>query len=53
MDKQEEVTTYNINRILLEKGWYSIQELEQILKDAKEQKRQMDKLLRNSMQKTR
>lgn len=51
MDEKE--TTYDTNRILLEEGWYSIQELEQIVKDAKEQKRQMDKLLRNSMQKTR
>lgn len=53
MDKQEEVKTYNTNRILIEEGWYSIQDLEQLLKAAKEQKRQMDKLLRNSMQKTR
>lgn len=53
MDKQEEVKTYNTNRILIEEGWYSIQDLEQLLKAAKEQKRQTDTLLRKYMEKTK
>lgn len=51
MDKQEEVKTYNTNRILIEEGWYSIQDLEQLLKAAKEQKRQTDKLMNKYMEK--
>lgn len=47
--KMEEYKTYDMARFHIEEGAYSIEDLEEILRQCKELKKQQDEMLRMSM----